>query len=64
MLTTLKGEINNILVVDDARFSGAVITRTLKSAGYKDVRSVNSAIAGLEEDITGSIQFGDVDWLF
>ncbi|CBL44407.1 response regulator with GGDEF domain [gamma proteobacterium HdN1] len=41
-----------IMLVDDARFSGAVIGRALQSAGYKDVRTTNSAknaIAQLEQ---------------
>ncbi|OUS31631.1 diguanylate cyclase [Gammaproteobacteria bacterium 45_16_T64] len=52
-----------IMVVDDARFSGAVITRTLKSAGYKDVRTANSALNALEglEDRAVSVLIAD--WL-
>src|SRR3990167_9112091 len=32
-----------IMIVDDAKFSGAVIGRTLKAAGYTDVRTASSA---------------------
>lgn len=38
----------SILVVDDARFSSAVVSRTLKQAGYTNVQVVNSAPRALE----------------
>ncbi|PCJ37549.1 MAG: diguanylate cyclase [Moraxellaceae bacterium] len=52
-----------IMVVDDARFSGAVITRTIRAAGYKDVRTANSAINALAalEDRPVSVLIAD--WL-
>jgi phosphoserine phosphatase RsbU/P len=42
----------SILVVDDAKFSSAVVGRSLKAAGYSDIRhasSANAALALLEE---------------
>ena len=52
-----------ILVVDDAKFSSAVIARTLKAAGYKDVRIANSAGQALEmiEERAASVLIAD--WL-
>ncbi len=37
----------SILVVDDAKFSSAVVGRTLKAAGYTDIRHASSASAAL-----------------
>lgn len=42
----------SILIVDDARFSSAVVTRVLTSAGYADIRSASNgpdALKALEE---------------
>jgi phosphoserine phosphatase RsbU/P len=42
----------SILVVDDAKFSSAVVGRSLKAAGYTDIRhasSANAALALIEE---------------
>lgn len=42
----------SIVVVDDAKFSNTVITKTLKNAGYRDIRSASdgaSTIALLEQ---------------
>lgn len=53
----------SILVVDDARFSSAMIDRALKAAGYKDIRHASSASAGLRaiEERAASILVAD--WL-
>ena len=37
----------SILVVDDAKFSSAVVGRSLKAAGYTDIRHASSASAAL-----------------
>lgn len=52
-----------ILVVDDAKFSGAVISRTLKSAGYTDVRLANSAQQGLAMLEERPVNVLIADWL-
>lgn len=52
-----------ILVVDDAKFSGAVIGRTLKAAGYTDVRTASSALQGLEMLNERSVSVLIADWL-
>ena len=53
----------SILVVDDAKFSSAVVGRTLKAAGYTDIRHASSASAalGLMEERPVSILVAD--WL-
>ncbi|MCG8311637.1 MAG: response regulator [Pseudomonadales bacterium] len=52
-----------ILIVDDAKFSGAVIGRTLKSAGYTDVRTANSAPQGLSMLEERPVNVLIADWL-
>lgn len=52
-----------IMVVDDAKFSSMVIGKTLKKAGYRDIRFANnahSAIAMLEERASSVLV---ADWL-
>ena len=53
----------SILVVDDAKFSSAMIGRALSQAGYMDVRFANSAAQGLEylEQRPASVLLAD--WL-
>ncbi len=53
----------SILIVDDAKFSSAVVTKALTSAGYTDIRSVNNAPDGLKamEERPASIVIAD--WL-
>ncbi|MFZ5722390.1 MAG: response regulator [Pseudomonadota bacterium] len=52
-----------ILIVDDARFSSAVVNRTLSLAGYVDIRSVSNAPDALKalEERPASIVIAD--WL-
>ncbi|MFZ5757791.1 MAG: response regulator [Pseudomonadota bacterium] len=53
----------SILIVDDARFSSAVVNRALAVAGYTDIRSVSSApdaLAALEERPASIVV---ADWL-
>ena len=52
-----------ILVVDDAKFSSMVVARTLKKAGYRDVRIAHHApeALGLMEDRPVSVLIAD--WL-
>jgi len=52
-----------ILVVDDARFSSAVVSRTLKQAGYRDVRVVNAAPQALKSLEERPVSVLIADWL-
>lgn len=52
-----------ILVVDDARFSSAVVSRTLKQAGYRDVRVVNAAPDALKSLEARPASVLIADWL-
>ncbi|MEQ6884416.1 response regulator [Salicola sp. Rm-C-2C1-2] len=52
-----------ILVVDDARFSSAIISRTLKQAGYTNLQIVNSAPAALEALEREPTSILIADWL-
>lgn len=53
----------SILIVDDTKFSSAVVTRALTIAGYRDIRAANSASVGLQllEERPASIVIAD--WL-
>ncbi len=52
-----------ILVVDDARFSSAVVSRTLKQAGYTNLQVVNTAADALETLDREPISILIADWL-
>ena len=52
-----------ILVVDDAKFSSMVVGRTLRNAGYRDVRIVNNAPAALELIEQRPVSVLIADWL-
>ncbi|MGB3623403.1 response regulator [Ketobacter sp. MCCC 1A13808] len=52
-----------IMVVDDARFSGAVIGRTLKAAGFKDIRTASSAQQALTMLDSRPVSVLIADWL-
>lgn len=52
-----------IMLVDDAKFSGAVIGRTLKAAGYKDVRTTSSAQDALSQLEQRPVSVLIADWL-
>ncbi len=52
-----------ILVVDDARFSGTYITRTLESAGYRNVLSTRSAAEALTMMEQRPVSVLLADWL-
>lgn len=52
-----------ILVVDDAKFSSAVVARALKSAGYRDVRVANNALIGLKLMEERPVSVLIADWL-
>ncbi|MBW0146804.1 response regulator [Marinobacter arenosus] len=52
-----------ILVVDDAKFSSMVVGRTLRNAGYRDVRIVNNATAALELIEQRPVSVLIADWL-
>ena len=52
-----------ILVVDDTRFSSTVVSRTLRHAGYTDVRVVNSAPDALREMENRPVSVLIADWL-
>lgn len=52
-----------ILVVDDAKFSSMVVGRTLKNAGYRDVRIANNAPAALALIEQRPVSVLIADWL-
>lgn len=53
----------SILIVDDAKFSSAVVNKALTNAGYSDIRASNNAVDGLKalEQRPASIVIAD--WL-
>lgn len=53
----------SILVVDDAKFSSAVVGRTLKAAGYTDIRHASSAHAALKLLEERPVAILVADWL-
>lgn len=53
----------SIIVVDDAKFSSAVVSRTLKSNGYTDIRIVNNGKDCLESLSTRPATLLLADWL-
>lgn len=53
----------SILVVDDARFSTTVISRSLKNGGYKNVRHASNAHEALEMQENDAASILIVDWL-
>lgn len=53
----------SILVVDDARFSAAVIIRALKAAGYQNTLHVESAMDALDMVEQKTISIIIADWL-
>ena len=52
-----------ILVVDDAKFSSMVVGRTLRNAGYRDVRIANNAPAALALIEQRPVSVLIADWL-
>lgn len=52
-----------IMVVDDAKFSGAIIGRTLKAAGYQDIRMASSAQQALLMLESRPVSLLIADWL-
>jgi diguanylate cyclase (GGDEF)-like protein len=53
----------SILVVDDAKFSSAMIGRALSQAGYQDIRFASSAAEALEQLETRPASVLLADWL-
>ncbi|HET8707293.1 MAG TPA: response regulator, partial [Pseudomonadales bacterium] len=53
----------SILVVDDAKFSSVVISRTLQNAGYQDIRTANSAREALNMIEQRPVHVLIADWL-
>jgi phosphoserine phosphatase RsbU/P len=53
----------SILVVDDAKFSSAVVGRSLKAAGYTDIRHASSASAALALMEERPVAVLVADWL-
>ncbi|RMF13591.1 MAG: response regulator [Gammaproteobacteria bacterium] len=53
----------SILVVDDAKFSSAIIAKRLKNAGYRDVRIANSPIVALKMMEQRPVSVLVADWL-
>lgn len=58
-----RSDLINILIVDDAKFSGAVVSRTLSTAGYTDVRHASSAAEALKKLEERSADLVIADWL-
>ncbi|MCK0107346.1 response regulator [Marinobacter sp. S0848L] len=52
-----------ILVVDDAKFSSMVVGRTLRNAGYRDIRVANNAPAALKLMEERPVSVLIADWL-
>ena len=52
-----------ILVVDDAKFSSTIIGKTLKLAGYRDIRLANSAATALKMMEQRPVSVLVADWL-
>lgn len=52
-----------ILVVDDAKFSSTIIGKTLKLAGYRDIRFANSAATALKMMEQRAVSVLVADWL-
>ncbi|MED5468045.1 MAG: response regulator, partial [Pseudomonadota bacterium] len=52
-----------ILVVDDAKFSSMVVGRTLRNAGYRDIRIANTAPAALKLLDQRPVSVLIADWL-
>ena len=52
-----------ILVVDDAKFSSMVVGRTLRNAGYRDIRIANNAPAALKLMEQRPVSVLIADWL-
>src|SRR5690606_27737434 len=52
-----------ILVVDDAKFSSMVVGRTLRNAGYRDIRIANNAPAALKLMEERAVSVLIADWL-
>ncbi|WP_344802875.1 response regulator [Allohahella marinimesophila] len=52
-----------IMVVDDAKFSSAIIARTLKNAGYRDIRIANTPHGGVTALETRPASVLIADWL-
>lgn len=53
----------SILIVDDAKFSSAVVSRALSIAGYTDIRHASSAQEALEKMEERSAALVIADWL-
>lgn len=53
----------SILIVDDAKFSSAVVSRTLTTSGYTDVRHAMSAAEALQKLEERSASLVIADWL-
>lgn len=53
----------SILIVDDAKFSSAVVSRALTAAGYEDIRHASSAKEALEKMEQRAAALVIADWL-
>ncbi|OZG73914.1 diguanylate cyclase [Hahella sp. CCB-MM4] len=53
----------SILVVDDAKFSSAIITKTLRNSGYRDVRIANNAASAITMLEQRPVSVLIADWL-
>lgn len=59
----MSGTDLSILIVDDAKFSSAVVRRTLSTGGYSDIRNENSAEQALEALDSRPADIVIADWL-
>lgn len=53
----------SIMIVDDTRFTSAIIGRTLQQAGYHDIRYARSAAEALEQLDQRTVDVLLVDWM-
>lgn len=53
----------SILIVDDTKFSSAIVAKTLSNAGYQDIRTARSALEALELIKERPIDILLADWM-
>ncbi|WP_020409574.1 GGDEF domain-containing response regulator [Hahella ganghwensis] len=53
----------SILVVDDAKFSSAIITKTIRNSGYRDIRIANNAASAITMLEQRPVSVLIADWL-
>jgi phosphoserine phosphatase RsbU/P len=63
LTTTMPNLDLSILVVDDAKFSSAIINKTLRNAGYQDVRIATNAATAMQMLEKRQVSVLLADWL-